>query len=76
MRRKAFKDNLKCFYSSEKEHMKHKGKQEKASHYLIPKNEHNAERLASTPWQPTCTLPEHSTKLLELIQVKTLFFKG
>lgn len=56
--------------------MKHKGKQEKESHYLIPKNEHNAERLASTPWQPTCTLPEHSTKLLELIQVKTLFFKG
>lgn len=74
MHRKAFKDNLKYFYSSEKKHVKHKDeKQEQESHYLIPENEHNTESLASTPWQHTCILPEHSGKLVEVIQVKTYF---
>lgn len=57
-----------------KKHMKHKDKkQEQESHYLLPRNEHNTESLASA-WQQTCILPEHSGKLLRVNSSKTIFF--
>lgn len=64
------------FIPVKKKHVKHKDeRQEQESYYLIPKNEPSTESLASTPWQQTCTLPEHSGKFLDLIQVKPYFFK-